>query len=90
MTSVLAGHIIPTPTQPVGSGRPQRGLNPPPPHQESHALLTELPPPPPPPIDHAHEGQNNSQRIRLTTVRGQRGSEREREREREIISMHLI
>ena len=28
MTSVSAGHIILTPTQPVGSGRPQRGLNP--------------------------------------------------------------
>ena len=25
MTSVSAGHIILTPTQPVGSGRPQRG-----------------------------------------------------------------
>ena len=49
MTSVSAGHIILTPTQPVGSGRPQRESNPGPPHQESRALLTELPPPPPPP-----------------------------------------
>ena len=32
--SVSAGHIILTPTQPVGSGRPQRGSNPGPPHQE--------------------------------------------------------
>ena len=46
MTSVSAGHIILTPTQPVGSGRPQRELNPGPPHQESCALLTELPHPP--------------------------------------------
>ena len=38
MTSVSAGHIIQTPTQPVGSGRPQRELNPGPPHQESRAL----------------------------------------------------
>ena len=48
MTSVSAGHIILTPTQPVGSGRSQRESNPGPPHQESRALPTELPPPPPP------------------------------------------
>ena len=47
MTSVEAGHIIPTPTQPVGSGRPKQELNPGPPHQETRALPTELPPPPP-------------------------------------------
>ena len=35
MTSVSAGHIIRTPTQPVRSGRPQRGSNPGSPHQES-------------------------------------------------------
>ena len=46
MTSVSAGHIILTPTQPVGSGRPQRESNPGPPHQESRALPTELPRPP--------------------------------------------
>ena len=45
MTSVSAGHIILTPTQPVGSGRPHRRWNPRPPHTGSHAL----PPPPPPP-----------------------------------------
>ena len=44
MTSISAGRIILTPTQPVGSGRPQRGPNPGPPHQESRALPTELPP----------------------------------------------
>ena len=49
MTSVSAGRIILTPTQPVGSGRPQRESNPEPPHQESRALPTELPPLPPPP-----------------------------------------
>ena len=41
MTSVSADHIILTPTQPVGSRRPQRGSNPGPPHQESRALPTE-------------------------------------------------
>ena len=41
MTSVSAGHIIPTPTQPVGSGRLQRESN----AEESRALLTELPRP---------------------------------------------
>ena len=49
MTSISAGHIILTPTQPVGSWRPQRGSNPGPPDQESRALPTELPRPPPPP-----------------------------------------
>ena len=48
MTSVSAGHIILTPTQPVESGRLQRESNPEPPHQKSHVLPTELPPPPPP------------------------------------------
>ena len=43
MTSVSAGHIILTPTQPVGSGRSQRESNPGPPHQESRALQTGLP-----------------------------------------------
>ena len=38
MTSVPVGHIILTPTQPVGSGRPQRESNPGPPLQESRAL----------------------------------------------------
>ena len=47
----LSGHIILTPIQPVGSGRPQRESNPGPPHQESRALPTELPPPPPPPFN---------------------------------------
>ena len=46
MTSVSAGHIILTPTQPVGSRRPQQESNPGPPHQESHALPTELTRPP--------------------------------------------
>ena len=45
MTYVSAGHIILTPTQPVGSGRPQRELNTAPPHQKSRALPTELPRP---------------------------------------------
>ena len=43
MTSVSAGHIILTPTQSIGSGRPQQGSNPGPPHQESRALPSELP-----------------------------------------------
>ena len=54
MTSVLVGQIILTPTQPVGSGRPQQESNPGPPYQESRALSTELqcaPPPPPAPFD---------------------------------------
>ena len=46
MTSVSAGPIMLTPTQPVGSGRTQRESNPWPPHQDLHALPTELPRPP--------------------------------------------
>ena len=38
MTSVSAGHIILTLTQPVGSGRSLRETNPVSPHQESRAL----------------------------------------------------
>ena len=45
MTSVSAGHIILSPTELVGSGRPQQESNPGPPHQESRALPTELPTP---------------------------------------------
>ena len=62
MTSVSAGHIILTPTQPVGSGRPQWESNPGPPHQKSRALPTELPRPPveadidPTSIDGQYEG----------------------------------
>ena len=47
VTSVSAGHIILTsPTQPVGSGRPQWQSNPGPPHQELRALPTDLSRPP--------------------------------------------
>ena len=42
MTSVSAGHIILTPNQIIGSGRPQRESNPGTPHQKSRALPTEL------------------------------------------------
>ena len=42
MTSDSAGHIILTPTQPVGSGRPEWESNPEPPHQKSRILPTEL------------------------------------------------
>ena len=42
MTSVSADHIILTPIQPVGCGRPQWGSNPGPPHQESHSLPNKL------------------------------------------------
>ena len=43
MTSVSAGHIILTPTQPIGTVGPQLGSMPGPPHQELCALPTELP-----------------------------------------------
>ena len=51
ITSVSAVHIILTPTQTVRSRYPLWESNPGPPHQESHALPTDLPgaPPPPPP-----------------------------------------
>ena len=46
MTSVSAGYIILTQTQPVGCGNPERRSNPPPLRQESRALPTELSHPP--------------------------------------------
>ena len=48
MTSVPARHIILTPTQLDGSGRPSQGSSPRPPHQVSRALPTELCPSSPP------------------------------------------
>ena len=45
MTSIAAGHIILTPTQPVGCARPQQGSNRRPPQRESRAPPTELPRP---------------------------------------------
>ena len=80
MTSVSAGHIILTPTQPVGSGRLQRESNPGPPHQESRALPTELPRSP----RHRKSGRQagrpgNRQACRQKDR--QKGESRERERE---------
>ena len=70
MTSVSAGPIILTPTQPVGSGRPQRESNPGSPHQESRALPTERPRAP------------NRKRARASG-KSRKGKEKESERERE-------
>ena len=72
MTSVSAGHIILTPTQPVGSGWPQRESNPGPPYQESRALPTELPRPPSC-VGEGTVGESEAER-------GEGESERERER----------
>ena len=70
MTSVSASHIIPTPTQPVGSGRPQRESNPGPPHQESRALPTELPRPPIPTDNRPSQLFNTWRRESTQRVRG--------------------
>ena len=73
MTSDSAGHIILTPTQPVGSRGPQRESNAGPPHQESRALPTELPPPPPPP--RRRRRRRRKRRIRTRTrTRTRRGT----------------
>ena len=74
MAFVSAGHIILTPTQPVGSGRPQRESNTGPPHQESSALPTELPRPPCV-CEREEERGRECERVER---------EREREREREM------
>ena len=74
MTSISAGHIILTPTQPVGSGRPRRESNPGPPHQESRALPTELPRP--------RERERERERERKREREGEREKERLRERMR--------
>ena len=62
MTSVSAGHIIQTPTQPVGSGRPQRESNPGPPHQESRALPQSYRAPPPPGMRRGGKGERGRRR----------------------------
>ena len=80
MTSVSAGHIILTPTQPVGSGRPQRESNPGPPHQESRALPTELPRSP----YRLREREGERERKKRERERERRERERERERERGV------
>ena len=46
MTSFSAGHVILTPTKPIGRGRPDLRSNPRPSHQELRALPTELTLPP--------------------------------------------
>ena len=55
MTSVSAGHIILTPTEPVGSGRPQREFEPGASSPGVVRSTAELPPPPPP--THTHTVQ---------------------------------
>ena len=67
MTSVSAGHIILTPTQPVGSGRPERESNPGPPHQKSRAL-------PRLPLPAERQGRDREREI---GIKMQRGRERE-------------
>ena len=87
MTSVSAGHIILTPTQPVGSRWPQRESNPGPPHQESHALPTELPRPPTDKREREivceRESERERERERQRETEKEKERERERERERE-------
>ena len=78
MTSVSAGHIILTPTQPVGSGRPQRGSNPEPPDQESRALPTELRAPRERGAEKYREGQRKIERGREIYKKRQRERGRER------------
>ena len=78
MTSVSAGHIILTSTQPIGSGRPQRGSNPGPPHHESRALPTELPRP-----RELRETQREGHRMREIDRQRERQKEAERERQEE-------
>ena len=73
MTSVSAGHIIQTPTQPVGSGRPQRESNPGPPHQESRAL----------PQSYRAPRKREKEREREKEIEGEKEREKERETERE-------
>ena len=81
MTSVSAGHIILTPTQPVGSGRPQRESNPGPPHQESRALPTDLPPPPPPPFRDKEKRATEEIKRREETEKKSKKKEKKKRRE---------
>ena len=73
MTSVSAGHIIQTPTQPEGSGRPQRESNPGPPHQESRSL----------PQSYRAPRERERERERERGREGGRDRDRETERDRQ-------
>ena len=85
MTSVSAGQIILTPTQPVGSWRPQRESDPGPPHKESRALPTELPRPPPPPgREIEREKQRETERDRQTDIETDRDRQTDRHRQSEL------
>ena len=77
MTSVSAGHIILTPTQPVGSGRPQRVSNSGPPHQESRALPQSYRAP-----------QRETEREERDRERKERQTDRKRQLEREERDTH--
>ena len=79
MTSISAGHIILTPTQPVGGGRPQRESNPGPPDQELRALPFELPRP----HERGRERKRERERAREREQDRKRERERKRERKRE-------
>ena len=76
MTSVSAGHIILTLTQPVGSGRPQRKSKQGPLHQESVDLPTE----PPLPL---HERERERDRERVLGIERIKETEKERVRQSE-------
>ena len=83
MTSVSAGHIIQTPTQPVGSGRPQRESNPGPPQQESRALPQSYPPPHNNNSNIAEAGESERVGERERKRGGERGRHKLRNSERE-------
>ena len=85
MTSVSAGQIILTPTQPVGSGRPQRESNPGPPHQEPRALPTELAPPIKGEREREREKKRERQTEREKKKKKKKKRERESERERDLL-----
>ena len=82
MTSVSAGHIILTPTQPVGSGRPQRESNPGPPHQESRALPQSYRAPRTK-DEREKEGERKKVRERRREKEGERKKREREEREKE-------
>ena len=81
MTSVSAGHIVLTPTKPVGSEQQQRGSNPGSPQEEMRALPTEQPRPQEEEEEEEEEEQEQEQEEQ---EQEQEEEEEEQEEEQEV------
>ena len=87
MTFVSVGHIILTPTQPVGRGRPQRKSNARPPTRSRalYRLSYRAPPPPPRGGEREREGETDRETERQRDRETERETETEWERWKQML-----